>query len=91
MKPYMPSWLVVPMVLLLLLEAAFPQTPSDQGLDSEIESVRADIRADRTAIITDAMNFTSQEASVFWPIYHQYESDLAKVNEERVQLTQGLR
>ena len=68
MKPYMPSWLVVPMVLLLLLEAAFPQTPSDQGLDSEIESVRADIRADRTAIITDAMNFTSQEASVFWPI-----------------------
>ena len=53
-------------------------------LDSQIESLRADLRADKIAIVTDNMKFTAQESAAFWPIYRKYEVDLAHVNDERV-------
>jgi len=62
------------------------QTPSNDVLDSAIQSVRADVRADKVAIITEAMNFTPQESAAFWPIYKKYEFDLTNLNDERVQL-----
>jgi len=62
------------------------QTSSTADLDSVIQSARADIRADKVAIITDAMKFTPQDSAVFWPIYKKYEYDLSSLNDERVQL-----
>jgi hypothetical protein len=59
---------------------------ADKDLDSEIESVRADWRADKVAIITDAMQFTPHDSSVFWPIYKKYEYDLSQLNDEQVKL-----
>jgi hypothetical protein len=59
---------------------------SDPDIDSEIQSVRADMRADKVAIITDAMKFTPQESTAFWPIYKKYEFDLSKLNDGRVAL-----
>jgi hypothetical protein len=58
----------------------------DAGVDSYIESVRADLHADKVAIITKAMNFNDKDASVFWPIYKKYSYDLSKVDDQRVQL-----
>jgi hypothetical protein len=48
--------------------------------------MRADMRADKVAIITDAMKFTPQESTAFWPIYKKYEFDLSKLNDGRVAL-----
>ena len=62
------------------------QSTNTVDLDSAIQSVRADIRADKILIITDAMKFTPQEANVFWPVYKKYEYDLSGLNDERVQL-----
>src|SRR4029077_7654537 len=59
---------------------------NDTDLDSQIESVRADLSADKVAIINKAMKFTPQEASAFWPIYKKYEYDLSQLNDERVNL-----
>jgi hypothetical protein len=59
---------------------------SEPSLDSYIESVRADLRADKVAIITEAMQFNDQESKVFWPVYRKYEADVAKVNDQRVAL-----
>ena len=63
-----------------------PQPAAAEDLNSQIESLRADTRADKVAIITEAMKFTPQESSAFWPIYKKYESDLAKLNDGRVEL-----
>jgi hypothetical protein len=61
--------------------------PSDNpDLNSEIESMRADTRADKVAIITELMNFTPQESSAFWLIYKKYANDLAQLNDGRVEL-----
>lgn len=72
----------------LLIPRCQAQTAASTGgdLDSQIESVRADLRADKVAIITDTMKFTPQESNAFWPIYRKYEADLTKLNDERVKL-----
>ncbi len=59
---------------------------NEMSLDSFIESLRADVRADKVAIITDAMRFNDQDGKVFWPVYRKYEADLTKVNDQRVAL-----
>lgn len=69
---------------LMLTGICFAQ--SDADIDSEIQSIRADMRADKVAIITDAMKFTPQESTAFWPIYKKYEFDLSKLNDGRVAL-----
>jgi hypothetical protein len=55
-------------------------------MDSYVESLRADVRADKVALITEAMKFNDKEAAAFWPIYKKYEYDQSKLNDERLQL-----
>ena len=57
---------------------------NEPSVDSYIESLRADTRADKVAIITDAMQLNDQDAKIFWPVYRKYEADLMKVNDQRV-------
>ena len=75
---------------LLLSLFVFPSLLAAQGnepsLDSQIESLRADFRADKVAIVTEAMRFNDQDSKVFWPVYRKYEADVTKVNDQRVAL-----
>jgi hypothetical protein len=59
---------------------------NEPSLDSSIESLRADMRADKVAIITQAMQFNDQDSKIFWPVYRKYEADVVKVNDQRVAL-----
>jgi hypothetical protein len=58
----------------------------DQGvnIDSTIAVVRANMRADRTALITTGMNFNDKDGAAFWPIYQQYEYDRSRLDNARV-------
>ncbi|MFL6301712.1 MAG: hypothetical protein ACJ71N_13995 [Terriglobales bacterium] len=56
------------------------------GVDSEIESLRAGIRADKPHLLAEAMNFTESESKIFWPVYRKYEGDLTSINYQRVAL-----
>jgi len=75
---------------ILLLLAVFPNASGAQSnepsLDSSIESLRADLRADKVAIITQAMQLNDQDSKIFWPVYRRYEADVVKVNDQRVAL-----
>jgi hypothetical protein len=77
----------------LLSLAALPYVSAaqsdDPSVDSYIESMRADARADKIAIITAAMQFNDQDSKAFWPVYRKYEADLVKVNDKRVALVKG--
>jgi len=53
-------------------------------IDTAIALVRANIRADRTTLITTEMNFNDKEAAAFWPIYEQYEYERSRVDDRRV-------
>ena len=62
---------------------------NEASRDSFIESLRADFRADKVALITEAMQFNDQESKVFWPVYRKYEAELVKINDQRVALVKA--
>ena len=57
-----------------------------QDVDAYVELIRSDIRAKKIVIIKETMNFSDEQASVFWPIYREYNNELEKVSDERLQL-----
>ena len=67
--------------IVLAVPLAHGQSPD---ITSTIESLRADIRADRAKIITHVMQFSDKDAAAFWPVYRQYEADITKLNDQRV-------
>ena len=74
--------------------AAQAQTPAaadlngtrDANLRAYVALLRADVRAEKVAILTEVMQFTPEEDQAFWPIYREYDAELSKVNDERVTL-----
>jgi hypothetical protein len=69
--------------MVLLLVAATAQA---QDMHSFIELLRKDVKAEKAAVLTEAMNFTEEEAEIFWPIYRDYEHEFDKLADERVQI-----
>lgn len=50
------------------------------------ELLRSDVRAQAVAIITEVMEFSEDEDAKFWPVYREFERDLASINDERLAL-----
>ena len=48
------------------------------------ELLRSDVRAQKVAILTEVMGFTEAEDKAFWPIYREYDLEMAKLGDERV-------
>ncbi|MGD8698033.1 MAG: hypothetical protein PVJ43_02005 [Gemmatimonadales bacterium] len=55
-------------------------------VDSYIELLRSDIRTEKQALLTEAMQFSDEQAAVFWPIYREYDLELSKIGDQRVAL-----
>jgi hypothetical protein len=58
----------------------------DLNLRAYSELLRSDLRAQKIAIITEMMEFTEAEDAKFWPVYREYEAELAKINDDRLKL-----
>ena len=81
-------------VLVLLLVSApaaraqTAKTPEQQtralNLTAYAELLRSDVRAQKVAIITEVMGFTEKEDAAFWPVYREYDLEMAKLGDERV-------
>ena len=74
---------------LVLAQATRVATPDDTreaNLRAYVELLRSDLRSQRIAIITELMQFTDAEDAAFWPVYREYETELAKVNDDRLAL-----
>ncbi len=56
------------------------------GLDAYIQLLRSDARTEKAAVITEAMQFTDEESSAFWPVYREYELELSKIIDDRIEL-----
>jgi hypothetical protein len=83
-------------------QAPKPQTPTAQApkapgsaaqpdsrelnMRAYMELLRSDIRSQKVAILTEVMEFNEKEDAAFWPIYREYDTELSKLNDERVGL-----
>ena len=65
---------------------ATPDDTREANLRAYVELLRSDLRSQRVALITELMNFTEAEDAKFWPVHREYETELAKVNDDRIVL-----
>jgi hypothetical protein len=61
-----------------------------EDLDKAVEAMRKDARATKADILGKTLALDSTQAAAFWPVYKQYEAELATVNDERVAIIQDL-
>lgn len=74
--------------LLFGLNSAHAQTATNQTDDARayFEVLRSDFNATKIRTINQAMKLTGPEAEIFWPIYRNYEKELAAVGDEKLTL-----
>ena len=88
---------MLPLVIVLLIvgrvsafaQSAAPADPKQTkalNLSAYVELLRSDLRASKVAIITEVMGFTEAEDKAFWPIYREYDLEMAKLGDERIAL-----
>jgi len=81
--------LVIACALMLAGVPVFAQAAPTQSApphsvtDSDIEMLRADLRAQRKQITAQNMTLTADEATKFWPIFDQYRQEAIKINDDR--------
>lgn len=86
MKLQSRSFLCAVLLTMSYIVGANAQATDNPDETSMIESLRADLRADKTKIITQVMQFNQKDADAFWPVYHRFEADRAKLDDQRVAL-----
>lgn len=57
---------------------------------TDMQALRAAVKADKRALVTSALNLTPAEAKKFWPIYDAYQRSLDVANRERTVAIEGL-
>ena len=55
----------------------------EKKLDQVIDLVRSEIKKERISFLGKFMSFSSDEATVFWPIYKEYEAEYDKLSDKR--------
>jgi hypothetical protein len=77
-------------LILALTSSLFAQKTKSVDQESNIESyidlIRADVKAEKVQILGAMMQFSADEASTFWPIYKTYDADLTKLGDQKLAL-----
>jgi hypothetical protein len=73
-------------VVALVLAPAFAQTKPATADTMQI--LREKLKADKKLVVAANMDLNEAEAKGFWPIYDEYQRDLAKINKRTADLVQ---
>ncbi|HMK39585.1 MAG TPA: hypothetical protein VK569_09605 [Bacteroidota bacterium] len=73
-------------ILFLILVVTASIAMAQEAFDKYIATLRADMSADKTALMTAAMNLSGDASNKFWPVYREYDHELAKLGDRRVAL-----
>jgi hypothetical protein len=55
-----------------------------QNIDAYVDLLRLDVRQQKAEMLGAVMQLSAPDAAKFWPIYEQYDAELAKLNDKRV-------
>jgi hypothetical protein len=64
--------------------ASSTSSASKQNLADEIKMLRKDVRAEKQKIMGAALGLDADQSKKFWPIYKDYDKQLAKLNDVRL-------
>jgi len=88
MKVHLEHAVAMAVVMLALTLVSLPvraeETAADQtgSTTTNMEILREKVRADKKLVVAANMDLTETEAKAFWPVYQEYQTDLAKANEK---------
>ncbi len=69
------------LITLTIAMLGFAMPAWTQGMSSSnMEILREKIKADKKLFVAVNMRLTDSQASVFWPVYDEYQKDLEKIN-----------
>lgn len=74
-------------VALLFLSLALTSRISgaaDTNPDKYLELLRSDLRTQKVALVTKALDLSAKDADKFWPIYREYNQKLAAITDTRL-------
>ena len=63
-----------------------PAAAAAEDLTKYVELLRSDLRTSKTELLTEALSLTADQGTKFWPIQREYETELAKIGDSRLQL-----
>ncbi|HHL57547.1 MAG TPA: hypothetical protein ENJ14_01240 [Bacteroidetes bacterium] len=66
--------------LITLLIVAFGISLSAQNTDDYMEVQRGVLKTEKKAVVAEAMTFTEEESTVFWPLYNEYNDKMYVLN-----------
>ena len=58
----------------------------EQNIQAYVDLLRADVKSQKVAVISQMMQFTPAQASVFWPVYTEYDKELTQLGNEKLAL-----
>ena len=65
-------------------QAAISPSSNPQNIQAYIDLLRANVRQQKAEMMGSVMQLSAADAAKFWPIYEQYNGELAKLNDQRV-------
>jgi len=72
------------MVVVSAAQAADQAVSLGQLYKQEIEMTQAALEAQRKSLIAGEMMLSEEEATAFWPVYHDYRVQMRKINDRTV-------
>ena len=76
-------------VLALALSPAIAQTkPAPAPAPDNMQILREKLKADKKLVVAANMQLNDKEAAGFWPVYDEYQKELAKINKRTADLIQ---
>jgi hypothetical protein len=61
-------------------------TDQDLNIRAYIELLRSDVKSEAKDIVAEVMQLEAKEAKIFWPIYREYEQELSKQGDRKIEL-----
>ena len=75
-------WALFIVTALVVVAATFPVPALTQGTSADnMQILREKIKADKKLLVAANMDLTESEAKGFWPVYEEYQKDLAAINQ----------
>src|SRR5262245_16467238 len=73
------------LTLALFIARAQPAPQSDD-VRAVLEMFRSDVNSAKIGTLNQVMRLTASEADKFWPVYREYEKELAAVGDQKLKL-----
>lgn len=80
----MKKLIIAACICCLMCTTAAAQSLTDADINALVEMLRTDLKANKRAVIIQNVALTDAQSKAFWPVYREYETELFKINDQRM-------